>query len=215
MEQQTDLYVMLSRTSTDIGRVIRLFSHDVYNHVSLSLDPSFRHWVSFARYVQGVPLAGGFVNESAARFFAMEGPVPVKIYRVPLTAERSQQLHGLFAKAGMQRNGLIYNTFGLLATAIGLEFHVPGAYTCLDFASAVLEQDYKRLSALEEDMAPHLIYAGDFKVLLSDDGSRSDAYFDHRGFRRGTLDTAGHFGRLVYRTIRPSHCRDPLRQLNL
>lgn len=206
------LFIMLSGTATGIGRTIRRFSGCNYNHVSLSLDPTFRSWVSFARYVRDVPLAGGFVRESAERFFAMEGPIPVKIHRIYVDEARWQQLDALFSTAGNTR--LIYNSFQILATVFGRHWTVTGAYTCLDFASAVLGRDYGSLSALETDLECGLIYEGDYKELLTDDGSRTDAYFTQRGFRQGTADTARHFGRLVYRSLHPGRYKDPLLQLN-
>ena len=62
MDHTPALYVMLTQTGTWMGKLICLFTHYEFNHVSVSLDPTFRNWVSFARYVRGVPLAGGFVR---------------------------------------------------------------------------------------------------------------------------------------------------------
>ena len=68
MEEFKYLYIMLSRTGTGMGKVIRAFTRNEYNHVSLPLDSSFKRFVSFARYRQDVPLAGGFVAETPQRF---------------------------------------------------------------------------------------------------------------------------------------------------
>ena len=62
MAGENQLYIMLSRTDTGMGRLIRFFTRYDYNHVSLSLDPRLHSWVSFARYAVDVPLAGGFVR---------------------------------------------------------------------------------------------------------------------------------------------------------
>lgn len=207
---QNQLYLMISRTDTGIGKVIRLFTRYEYNHVSLTLDSEFHRWVSFARYVQGVPLAGGFVEESAERFRAMEGPVYVRIYRLELTPERYARLESLFAQAGDPNNGLIYNTFGFLATAFGKRLHIPGAYTCLEFAGTVLERDFGAIRALDRALSPHLIYEGDLKALLAGEPVWDDPYFTRRGLTGGALDTIGHFKKLLVRTVRPGSYRDPV-----
>ena len=42
MAEKRYLYLMVSRTDTNIGRIIRVFSRYPYNHVSLSIDPTLR-----------------------------------------------------------------------------------------------------------------------------------------------------------------------------
>lgn len=203
------LYLMLSQTNTRIGKTIRLFSHYNFNHVSLSLDPTFRNWVSFARYVQDVPLAGGFVTESAERFLDMEGPIPVKIYRMELSQERYLKLKDLFSRANSE-SGLIYNTLSLFAAAFGCRYPIQGAYTCLDFAGVILGTHFQSIRMLEHTLQAPIIYQGDLKALLSDNGRREDSYFDHRGFWRGSKDTAVHFSKLFYRAFTGSMSRDPI-----
>ena len=203
MEKTYPLYLMLSRTPTGMGKAIRFFTRYGYNHVSLSLDPEFHQWVSFARYVQGVPLAGGFVTESPERYFCAEGPIPVKIFRLDISEQRYQKLQTLFARAGSASSGLIYNTLGALITPIGLHFTVPGAYTCLEFADAVLEESHRSIKSLDICHRSHLIYEGDLRDLVNDSGNRCGSYFVRRGPWGGTVDTTRHFARLCYRLIFP------------
>ncbi|MBQ9168427.1 MAG: hypothetical protein IJX67_08490 [Oscillospiraceae bacterium] len=209
MPENHALYLMLSRTATGMGKTIRLFTRYEYNHVSLTLDPTFQNWVSFARYVQHVPLAGGFVLETAQRFSSIEGPMPVKICRIALSENRYQQLVHLFSKAGDQDSGLIYNTFGALTTVIGCRFSLPGAYTCLDFASTVLGQQFKSIRDLDEALQDQLVFQGNLKDLLHDE-QNDDTYFIERGFWGGVWDTAVHFTRLINRLIHRSSHEDPL-----
>ena len=42
MAETKSLYVMISRTDTGVGKLIRRLSRYPYNHVSLSLDPTFK-----------------------------------------------------------------------------------------------------------------------------------------------------------------------------
>lgn len=206
------LYIMLSRTGTGMGKVIRACTHCNYNHVSLTLDPSFRSFVSFARYTQGVVLAGGYVVETPQRFLCQAQPVPVRIFRIAVTQERYAQLTSLFSVAA---NGtdLIYNSLGALLSTWHLRCHIPGAYTCLEFASAVLGKSFRSLQELQDDLEPHQIFAGDLRELVQDNGNRSEPYFTRRGFLRGTADTAVHFGRLAGRLLRISNCHDLIAKL--
>lgn len=203
------LYMMVSRTDTGIGRIIRVFTHYEYNHVSLSLDPEFRRWVSFARYTHDVPLAGGFVAETPERLFATGSQIPVNIYRIEISESRYKRLDALFALAGHRDCGLIYNTFSAFASYLNLRFSIPGAYTCLDFANAVLGESYSSIRELDTHYQPQLIYSGILQDLVTDSGDREDSYFIHRNFWGATKDTSLHFARLFGRMAR-RHREDPV-----
>lgn len=196
------LYIMLSRTQTGIGRLIRFVTRYGYNHVSLSLDPNFRRWVSFARYVKGVPLAGGFVEESPERFYASGDSVPVKIFRIEIPQERYDRLQTLFARAGRRDSGLIYNTPGALLSSCGFHYTVSGAYTCLEFANLVLDESHDSIRALDEGHREHLHFEGELQDLATVTEMREDRFFTSRGFWGGAKDTAWHFARLFRRILR-------------
>lgn len=208
MEETRPLYVMLSRTDTAMGKIIRVVTRYAYNHVSLSLDPQFRIWVSFARYTQGVPLAGGFVLESPERYLANSHCTDVRIFRIEISATHYDHLKSLFSQAGKEC-GLIYNSFGALATALGLRFPVTGAYTCLEFANAVLGTSYRSIRQLDQALNAQLIYEGKLCNLVSDNGLREDMYFTHRGLLGGIRDTARHFSKLFIRALH-AHSPDPV-----
>lgn len=201
MESTRQLYVMLSRTDTYMGKLIRLATHYNYNHVSLSLDPDFRRWVSFARYVKGVPLAGGFVEESPERFYACGDSVPVKIFRIEISQERYEHLLSLFAQAGRMDTGLIYNTPGAVLSGVGIHYSVSGAGTCLEFANAALEESHLAIRDLDRLHQNDLIFEGELAELVADSGIREGSFFTVRGFWGGAKDTAWHFARLGRRIL--------------
>ena len=209
MKQVQPVYVMISRTGTAMGGLIRIFTRYGYNHVSVSMDGSFQEWFSFARYVRNVPLAGGYIRETARRLCAVEGPVPVKIYRVELPQEHSSHLAFLFAQAG--QSGLIYNTFSAMMTPLGRGITIPGAYTCLGFACAVLGHKCATIRELDRVLSGKLVFQGDLKELIRAE-MQEDPYFAERTFWGCTWDTVGHFGRLLHRWARGTGLNDPVAQ---
>lgn len=207
------VYLMLSRTTTGMGSVIRSFTGSKYNHVSLTLDPKLERFVSFARYVREVPLAGGFVTEDAQRLLCEEGPLQVRIFRLELGEEREQALEQLSALADDPDSGLIYDSLGALLTTWKLRIRIPGAYTCLGFASAVLGKPFRCLQELEAYLEPFEVFCGDLRQRIGDSGDRSGAYFRHKGVVRGTGETFGHFLRLLGRILGLCRCDDPVAAL--
>ena len=85
MRQTRTLYVMISRTTTHMAKFIRKCSRYPYNHVSLTLDPGFKTWYSFARYHKDAPFYSGFIREPVERFLA-DGDVDVRI-ELPMPVE--------------------------------------------------------------------------------------------------------------------------------
>lgn len=210
MDHTPALYVMLTQTGTGMGRLIRLFTHYAFNHVSVSLDPTFRNWVSFARYVRGVPLAGGFVRETPQRLLSAEGSLPVRIFRVELSDEQYQEAARLITNAEQQAPQLIYNTLDALATVIGCRFPLPDTYTCLGFTELLLGRQYTTIRVLNEDLQDCMVYEGNLKDLLGSEAPGDDPYFTRRGILGGTRDTLVHFARLIGRFFHRSRYEDPL-----
>ena len=204
------LYVLVSKSDTAMGRLIRTVCRYPYNHVSLSLDPEHRHWVSFARRVQDAPLYGGFIHEDAQRLLSCGAQQPVRMYEIPIDEERARHLEQIFAIAGQIDCGLLYNLFDAAASVFGFRVSIPGAYTCLSFANTVLGTDHRTIASLCDGLQEQLVYEGVLSGLMTDDGSRSDPFFRRIGPVRATWKAAVHFAALSRRAVK-RRFRDPLR----
>jgi len=202
------LYVMLSRTHTGMGKLIRFCTKGEYNHVSLCVDDSLTKFISFARYRQDVPLAGGAITEPPERLLSCEGGLPVIIYRLEITPEEAKQIEMLFTE--VEKGNLIYNTLGALLSSCHIRCPVPGAYTCLEFAGAVLGTSTLSINALQTTLEPWKFYQGNLFDLLQVNDDQSDPYFQKRGFWKGSWDTMVHFKVLLLRTLRLERLQDPV-----
>lgn len=187
MNKSKTLFVMIAKTDTGIGKVIRRITKFPYNHVALTLDEHFRTWVSFARYIQDTPLYGGFIREPVERYLAKGERIDVRIFAIEISERRHAQLQELFSLAGTRDPRLLYNLFGLAAASVGLDVPIPGAYTCLGFANTVLGTHFKDIRALSDGLAPKLYFQGSLADLAPDSGCRDDLYFTRLGFRQATV----------------------------
>lgn len=202
------LYVMLSRTDTGMGRFIRFFTKEEYNHVSLCMDNNLQHFVSFARYRQDVPLAGGYVTEPPTRLRSCGKTMPVRIFKLEISPSDARKLESLFNMA--DRSPLIYNSLGALLSSCHIRCTIPGAYTCLEFAEAVLGESYPTIKSLGDALKPWEIYRGDLFDILEPSSTCEGIFFQKHGFRKGTLDTILHFKRLLWRILRLERPDDPI-----
>ena len=193
------LYLMISKTDTQVGRLIRSVSRFEYNHVSMSLDPNLREWVSFGRYNREAPLYSGFITESPERFLAKGFDTRVRIFRLPLSQQRYKEIRNLFSHAGEPDCGLVYNTFDAMAAAFHRKINIAGAFTCLSFACEVIEKHYLSIEELDADLKDKLIFDGSLCQLVPDNGQRTDHYFDHHGLIHGTWMGAVQLTTLIFR----------------
>jgi len=196
------LYLMTSRTDTGIGRIIRVFSHYPYNHVSLSLDPELREWVSFGRFRRDTPFYAGFIRETAERYLSGDQDTPIRLYRLEISPHKYLRLQQLFAQAGYGDTRLIYNLYDAVASSIHMKIPITGAYTCLSFANYVLGKRYMTIHELCDGLRPNMIFEGPLSALVTDSGQRSDRYFDKLGILRGTWRTTKQLADLTTRPIR-------------
>lgn len=207
------LYVMLSRTDTGMGRFIRFFTREPYNHVSLCVDDRLCHFVSFARFRQDVPLAGGYVTEPPQRLLTCGKTMPVRIFRLEISEEDAEELEALFGLAGHTQ--LRYNSLGALLHGCHIPCHIPGSYTCLEFAGAILGKSFPSIQVLADTLEPWEFYHGDLFDLLEHNGKLDDPFFQKRGFLKGTWDTALHFKTLLWRLLRLERPEDPVKDCDL
>lgn len=202
------LYIMLSRTDTGMGRLIRFFTKETYNHVSLCLDDRLDHFVSFARFRQDVPLAGGYVAEPPERLLSCGKTMPVRIFKLDISPKDAEELEAIFALAG--HSPLTYNTLGALLHGCHIPCRIPGSYTCLEFAGAILGRTFPSIQALADTLEPLECYRGDLFDLLENSGKQDDPYFQKRGVWKGALDTGIHFKTLLFRLLRLERPSDPI-----
>lgn len=191
------LYIMISHTDTGVGKLIRMITGYTYNHVCMTLDPTFRNWFSFARYVQDTPLYGGFIREPVERYLAKGQQIDVRVFAVEISREYHDILDDLFSLAGKQDPRLRYDLFSLVTLTFGVEVPIPGAYTCLGFANRVLGTCHKTIRSLSDHLASKLFYEGSLADLAPDTGNREDLYFSRLGFLRGTAESIKSIGSLV------------------
>lgn len=202
------VYIVFSATPTGMGSLIRRATRNRYNHVSLSLSRDIRKMYAFARLYRTIPLYGGFVAESILRYRSFAGTVRVKICRVEAPERELTDLRSLLERLWGERDEYIYNTPAALASLVHLRPDIRKAYTCVTFVQKLLtqyglagvrESDSPTVRALEERLAPYVIYEGSVPACAGEWGE--DTYPAKTTARYAFYTTARHFGRLALRAL--------------
>lgn len=192
------LYVVFTSTPYKIGRLIRVVTKNLYNHVSISLDGSVNGMYTYARRYKNTPFYGGFVREYPDRYRKEFGATRVKICALPVTEEQYRQTEERFARMIAESDYYPYN----LISAFGVPFHkrflADGSFTCAEFAVDVLStvddrfdrKHFYTIRELEQKLDAGKIYEGEYPDLAGECGDDFET-------EQSTLFYASHTARNV------------------
>lgn len=166
--EQPKVYVVFSATPYRIGRLIRRFTGEVYNHVSIALDAQLTEMYSFARRYYRTPLLGGFVKESLSRHHVFGQHTDILVCALPVTREQyvvaAEKLRHMYA----EKERYLYNHFSALAVPFRKAVPVKDAYICVEFAVQILKQlgylpeadGFHTVGSLQALLQKYAVYSG-------------------------------------------------------
>ena len=201
------IYVILSRTYTRIGKLIRYCSKSQFNHVSISLDENMSEMYSFARLSAKNPFVGGMVKENPYRFSLGHcREVEVKIYCIPVTEEQYNEVKSFVYNTYTDDEKYYYNLIGVFNVLFKSNLQVYKTYICTEFVSEVFRQggiellekrcNLVSLKDFEENLDQYLMYNGNLYEYphLCDQYKEynfweKDEFFMKKGFRKEVINT--------------------------
>ena len=199
------LYIVFSATPYALGKAIRGFTGQAYNHVSIALDQDLDRMYSFARRHYRTPLYGGFVRESRSRHYVKGQPSQIRICRLPVSQQAYAALATRLEIMDQRQHHYLYNFPGALASVFRRRCSLPDAYICVEFAVEVLRQtqaipglqpdQYYSLGELLALLRPYTLYTGPMPSPKHDD----EAYYAKQPVPHPTLTTLRDMAALVSR----------------
>lgn len=171
------LYVVLSATPYRMGHMIRRVTGEPYNHISIATDESLTRLYSFARRYYRLPLYGGFVAESPARYHHKGITSQIRVYRLRVPERRWKKLVAALEEMEQHRDHFLYNHLSVLAAPIHRKISIQDAYTCAEFVVAVLNnlgfgfdpERFYTIGEIGQALEEHLFYQGDFPAPAQED----------------------------------------------
>ena len=159
------IYIVISRTPTRIGRMIRKALGEKYNHVSLSMDPKLNFMFSFGRIMLKNPLIGGIIHESRRNLsLGTSNPVFVKIYKIPVTREQYDLIWKKINDFFEDDEGYYYNYLGALGLMLKFRIKMYKTYICSEFALDMMK--YAGIEITTEDIG--LVTPDEISKLIGD-----------------------------------------------
>lgn len=163
-----NIYIVFSATPYRMGRFIRKFTGEEYNHVSIALDEELNQMYGFARRFYRTPFYGGFVKESLSRYHLGEEAAIIRVCRLPVTAQQYQHLKQLLETMHAQRQQYLYNYLSAATAVLRHPVRLTDAYTCIEFCVNILDdigiqidpKKYYTVGDVEKMLRPHTVYTG-------------------------------------------------------
>ncbi len=144
------VYVIISRTPTSIGKMIRKFLKGKYNHASISLDENLSQMYSFCRLSVTNPLVGGIIRESVFTLtMGLKEEVPIIVYRIPVTTEQYELISDFIYGIYNDKEGYYYNFIQALGLISKKKHAIYKTYICSEFVMETLRLGGIKLTSLE------------------------------------------------------------------
>ncbi len=196
------IYIVFSSTNSGMGKLIRLMTHNRFNHVSLAFEEDLRIMYSFARYHKNSPLVGGFVEEHPERFFVEHQDIYIKICKVPLKKERYDEVKKIVLNFLCRKEEIVYNSFSALTSLVHKSIYIKNAYTCVEFVAFILQmENVTSVCELEESLRAYEIYSGSLEKITCFGQSTQDDFLDKQSLQHILYCTARHFRILLGRVF--------------
>ncbi|MBR7165814.1 MAG: hypothetical protein IKD18_06000 [Clostridia bacterium] len=131
---QKKIYLVLTQTSSNLSRVIRLFTRAEFNHISIALSSDLEPMWSFGRKYPYNPFCGGFVKEHLREGTFYRFPkTRCAVYSLEVSDEQyaaiRAQLEAMYRERALYR----YNFYGLCLAAVRIDQSFEKRFYCSQF----------------------------------------------------------------------------------
>lgn len=157
------IYIVLTRTSTNLSKIIRLLTRRPYNHISLALDSKLYQLYSFGRRRPKNPFVTGFVREDIKTgFYHYFNDTLCIVYEMEITLEQKAKLMEYLKPFMANPLKYRFNFVGLITCGMHIPFSLKNKYFCSQFVSEAL--DKSGILSINRDF--RLVHPADFIDLL-------------------------------------------------
>lgn len=143
MQDQSNhnLYIVLSKTNTVLGRAIRKYLGVEYNHCSISLDSSLEQLYSFGRkHVYNFVSAGFVIEGKDHGFFKVYKNSNISVLKWSVTKQEWECVRQTIEKFKVNNESYKYNILGLISSSVDIPYSRENEYFCSQFVADVLEK---------------------------------------------------------------------------
>ncbi len=133
------IYIIVSNSGSIVSKFLRLFLHEKYVHVTISLDEYLKEAYSFGRKFTYSPLPGGFINEMYEKRCKHFNKSESKIYELKVSNKQFNNLKDNLKQEYINnKKKYKYNIIGLYYIYRNKVHHRDFRLVCSQFCSKIL-----------------------------------------------------------------------------
>lgn len=138
--EDKSVYVVLTSTASKFGKIVRVITHNEYNHLALATTDDLSDICAFARRKYKTPLNAGFVHEKLEYYTLNDrNSIRTKVYKIPVTKKQYNKLVSVLNEIENDPE-YMYNLFSAITYPFIGGFRTYKAYTCVEFVATVLDE---------------------------------------------------------------------------
>lgn len=210
------IYILITRTPTVVGKVIRRVLDNRYNHMSVCTEKDLSKIYSFGRISVKNFIVGGPLKESYYTLsLGSNSDVELCVMRIPVTKYQYDRVQYFINSVFYDSDGYIYNLPDAIGTVFKRRIRVNKCYTCIEFCreallfanirAAHLLEHANNLDCVRRQLKRFIVYEGKYRaypdVYLK--MTESDMQFmKQKGFYRELRSTAKTIKKIIGRMYR-------------
>ena len=153
------VYILLTKTSSTLSRVIASRTKETYVHASLITNSYLEYGYSFSRRKIKNPIIGGFVKEEYPVWVEYFEDVQCCIYELEVTKVQYKRIKNIIQSFDEEKQKYKYHFLGLVGQSFNIDIKRKYRFFCTQFVAHVLTES----GALEFNKPPIHIRSEDFK----------------------------------------------------
>lgn len=136
--KERKVYLLFTDTGTYFTKLIKLFTKQPFNHVSISFDNELREIFSFGRKKPDNPFIGGFVREKIA--VGLFKKARCEIYSFKVSELDYARMICKVKQIEAEKDLYKYNLLGLFAILLNINLKRKNAFFCSQFVATILNE---------------------------------------------------------------------------
>lgn len=183
-----DVYVVFSSTPYKIGKFVRMFTGEFYNHVSVMFDDKMLEAYSFGRNHVDTAFYGGIIKDSVSRYTKNGVSAYVSVCKISVDDEA--YFNALHTARAMYENKekYVYNLFSAAVSVFHKRIFIENSFTCVEFCAYLLsmmtdkiaKNGFYSVESLYEIFKEFSVYKGEFNL----SGTEDESYKMRQGRRK-------------------------------
>ncbi|KOP77682.1 hypothetical protein ACFFHH_24365 [Cytobacillus solani] len=155
--EEKKVYIIFTDTGTLFTKLIKLYTKQPLNHVSISFDKQLTNIFSFGRKKPYNPFIGGFVRERIAE--GLFKKARCEIYSYSLSEEEYEQMQTKVRQIEAKKDLYKYNFLGLIAIMLRYNLKRKNAFFCSQFVATILNEKKGMLDKSPSQCTPQDLLA--------------------------------------------------------